>query len=412
MDMAKLGSADMLVVRPYVTKKFRMFEKMKQPDRIKKCRQYYDAVRDKPANARVVTDQYFSIFRAVLDTTPVAGNALEPHRKVIEADLAKLKKWDKEQDWQEGPVFVDKLRRLMVAYDASACEDISYRANFGKEAKSAMTGKGALCSSGVEASFDAILAMQQEAKFEFTCRTDNFGTLGAKIEESLKVGAWGSGKAAAAMSAAGFSAEAQFMFAAGLELKAEGLLSWGKGNVGLELGGGVNVFAGAKAGAGFKLGVDAQRNLTASVEAGCFAGLAITCDGHCAINYAGKAVVETTAEFGLKLGVGAEFSAEYSTSIFGPMNLSIGLGGAIGLGAEIAGTLALDFSQIYTLGADAFRTAIYLPTLAKGYKMDLMSDDTRNRYYLMKSIALVEEELQALTEVMDTPGSTAYARLR
>ena len=56
---------------------------------------------------------------------------------------------------------------------------------------------------------------------------------------------------------------------------------------------------------------------------------------------------------------------------------------------------------MHVLGGDAFRTAFYLPTLAQGYKMDLMTSDAKNRYFPKKSQAILREEMAAVQEVMN-----------
>lgn len=73
--------------------------------------------------------------------------------------------------------------------------------------------------------------------------------------------------------------------------------------------------------------------------------------------------------------------------------------------------MAVNFAAMHLLGGDAFRTAFYLPTLAQGYKMDLMTSDAKHRYFLKKSQAILREEMASVQEVMNKGGS-GYARLR
>ena len=406
MNLQQLQNDNVEVARTYALKKFIMFMKLKEGKREQKVAQYYDAVRYMPKHARVVAEAYTAVYHKPIDDDrgPVGY-----HLDVIGRDLQQLKDWESNGDWQEGEDFLRKLKELMLAYDVSACEDNVVKKDFGVQAKKAMTGSGVLTSEEVGGEFDAMLGLQQTASLSFVARTD-MGELTAKLEESLKLGAWAQGQAAAKMSAAGMSAEMQFTAAVGGELNIDGMMSWSKGDAALKLGGNVKVFGGARGSVGLKLSAESKGKFEASIEAGCFAGLEISCSGDGAFIYADEEVLSAAAELSLKLGVGAQFAASYASSIFGPTEVALDMGVAMGIGMGSSATVAVSFAAMHLLGKDAFRTVLYLPTLAQGYKMELMTNDSKNRYFLKRSQAKLVEEIAAVRKVMAKGGSD-YVRL-
>ena len=73
----------------------------------------------------------------------------------------------------------------------------------------------------------------------------------------------------------------------------------------------------------------------------------------------------------------------------------------VGIGGGVAGSVTVNWSKFGLIAKDAFQAAIYLPTLAKGYKMDLMTNDARNRHYLDKSITAIEAAIQSAEEELN-----------
>ena len=87
--------------------------------------------------------------------------------------------------------------------------------------------------------------------------------------------------------------------------------------------------------------------------------------------------------------------------IFGATEIAFGAQLAVGLGHSVDCTTAIDFTEIFLAGKEQFRNLIYLPTLAKGYKMDLMTQEAKNLHYLNKCIARIGEDIEGLTELLD-----------
>ena len=62
--------------------------------------------------------------------------------------------------------------------------------------------------------------------------------------------------------------------------------------------------------------------------------------------------------------------------------------------------VAINFTEIYLAGATEFRKVVYLPALARGYKMDLMNQELKNRVYLDKCISRFQDEIDGLGETL------------
>ena len=406
MDLKKLDSEDLKVVETYVRKKFLMFMKLKQDKREKKIAQYYGAVRYQDKKAAIVERIYEAVYHKKLKSD---DSSYAFHRDIIGYDLAQLNRWERDNSWQEGEDFLNKLKSFMSAYDTDACNDVSYQGEFSAEMQKAKSGSTFLTGNSIGGEFDAMLGLKQEAAFKFAARTD-MGELTAKLEESLKLGVWANGQAKAKMRAVGLSVDAQFMAAIGAELNIDGELKWQTGEAALALAGGVRVFGGVRGNAGLGLSLESRGRFNASIEAGAFAGFEVECSGQGSFTYAGETVVLAGVDFALQLGVGAQFSAGISSSIFGPTTLALDMGFTLGIGMSVAPTVAVNFASAYTLGKDAFRTVLYLPTIAKGYKMELMTSDSKNRYFLKKCQVILQEEFDAVQEVMDK-GKGGYVKL-
>jgi hypothetical protein len=406
MNLTLLRSDSEQVVRGYASKKFMMFMKLKPKKQTQKIKQYFEAVRYLEMNSTVVLDVYKSIYHKDLDTDE---GPLGYHRDLIGYDIEELKKRDKNQDWQEGEDFLNSLKDFMQPYDGSACDACYFKSDFAVETKMAATGRSILTSDEIGGEFDAILGMQQEASLSFEAITDH-GVFIAKLEQSLKGGAWTKGSAKAKMSAAGLSAEMQFMAAVGGELNVDGKMGWSKGDANLELGGNVRAFAGARVNVAGKLSLEARGNFEASIAAGCFIGLEFECSGRGSFSYAGAEVMSAEAKFRLQVGIGAEFEASFAKSIFGPTKIKVDAGVAFGVGTSTEVSASIDFAEMHVLATDGFRKVLYLPTLAQGWKLDLMTQQTRNRFYLKRCQGILEDEFAAVQTVMSSGGG-GYVKL-
>ena len=54
------------------------------------------------------------------------------------------------------------------------------------------------------------------------------------------------------------------------------------------------------------------------------------------------------------------------------------------------------------MGRDDFRRICYLPTIARGYRMDLMTQDAKNLHYLEKCIARIGDGVKDLGEKIES----------
>lgn len=408
MNLTLLKSENNQVVEIYVLKKFKSFRNLDDAKRTQKIQQYYEAVRYKEMNSSVVLAVHRSIYGSELDTR--LKGPVDWHLDIIRRDIEELETWEKNQKWQEGEDFLNKLKVFMNRYDGEACDTRYFKSEFAAETKKAATGTGILNSREIGGEFDAVLGMQQESKLSFEAITD-FGEFTAKLEQSLKGGAWAHGKAHAKMKAAGFNAEMEFMAAIGGELTIDGMMGWKKGEIGLELGGKVQAFAGARINVAAKLSAEARKNFAVSIEAGCFVGFEIECRGKGAFIYGEKEVMSGEAAFKFKAGIGAEFEASFSTQVFGPTKIKVATGAAFIVGGGLAASISIDFPEMHVLAKDGFRTLLYLPTLADGWKMELMTQDTRNRYYLKRCQKIVQDECDAVQAVMNSSERRGYVKL-
>jgi len=410
-------------VRVYLTKKFKKFNSgfYLKKTRRKKCILYYLAASS--SNQSVVESVYFVTFREMFPKGEAERYEAELERqargsikvergeyvsrksgKIADAEelLRLLVQWKEEGAYQEGEGFYNRLKGAVSRYDPRLISPTELMTEAEVNRVARLTGSFTKSDKEMHAEFEGMIGLQQRAAVSFEAYSPNWGQINAKLEEEFKLGIWGSGEASAKMTRLGFNAEAQVAVSIGAELNIDGSLTWKKGKAGLDLKGNCNVFAGAEGALSGKLSVSARRGLEASFEARAFAGFRASATGTAAFNYDGKSLVSASCTAEVSFGVGGTLAASIKAPIFGATEISFETNTTLGLGFGVTAATEIDFNGIYLAGATQFRKLIYLPQLAKGYRMDLMTSDAKNLHYLDKCIARIGEDIESMTDLVSS----------
>lgn len=419
MNHKTLRSHNPETVRAYVRKKFEIFNTWhyREVTRRKKCMEYWIAA--SVENKSIVEGVYFATFKKVFPKLeaqqleeamalkaqgPVKisrGEKMDQLRDKLEDArfvLRTLETWKEEQRYQEGEGFFLEMKSLIAKLDPTLCDPRELMTEVELKRVAMLTGKTSKSAKEVAATFDAMIGIEQNAKVEFNSYSGTWGSIDAALTENFKLGAWGKGEASAKLTRLGISLEAQVALAIGMELNIDGKCSWQKGDVGLDLEGNANVFLGAKANFAGKLSVSALKGLEASIEAGAFAGFKASVSGSVSFKYGDEPLIKAAATADFIFGVSAELKAKIKAPIFGATEISFGADVALGLGGGVSVETEINFSQIYLAGRTEFAKVVYLPTLMKGYKMDLMKQDAKNLHYLNKCIIRIGNQVESLGE--------------
>jgi hypothetical protein len=410
-------------LRVYLTKKFKKFNSWHYSKKARRQKCILYSIAASPSNQRVVEGVYFVTFReqfpvsdALLYQSEMERQASRSHKierseyvsrkqsrlSSAEELLDQLKIWKETGAYQEGERFFLELRSVVGRYDSRLVSptELMTEAEISRVAR--LTGTTSKTGKELHAEFEGMIGIQQRAAVKFEAYSPHWGTINAALEEEFKAGVWGSGEATAKMTRLGFSVEAQAAIAIGLELNIDGSCTWKQGKAGLDLKGNCNVFAGAEGALSGKLSLKAKSGLEASFEAKAFAGFRASVSGSADFKYDGKSLISATGRAEVSFGVGGELSASIKVPIFGPTEISFTTSAAIGLGAGVSAETAINFTGIYLAGADQFRKVIYLPQLARGYRMDLMTSDAKNLHYLDKCIARIGEDIESMGEMVSS----------
>jgi hypothetical protein len=382
--------------------------------------QYYLAASDQ--NKPIVEGAYFLTFHSVFPKQEAVNYAKQLERKnatkgskmessdfrgylaerSAEAQelLNRLTKWKKDGDYQEGITFL-LMKEIIGAYNSDWVNEKTLGVELEARRKMELNHTLTTSDKEVSAQFDFMVGVAEHVNIDFKPRLPvRWGEVNAKLEQSFKGGVWGHGSAKATMEKLGFSAELQAELVIGAELNIDGTCEWKKGNYGLALAGNCNMFLGARGNVSATLSASARKGIQASVDAGAFAGFEASVSGTCDFTYKDKSLANLSASAGITFGVGAEFSASLSTTIFGPTSISCSASYTLGLGTSVSTQTQIDFSQIYLAGREEFMKVVYLPTLLRGYRMDLMTQDRENLHYLEKCIVRLTDEIEELDAAM------------
>jgi hypothetical protein len=420
-----LQSNDSVQVSVYVQQKFRIFDSWTytKARRDRKCVNYYLCASN--ANKPVVEKAYLSVFRAEFPIRLAKQVEMELQRKASrsarvsrqdweehQADLLEsaelllkeLKLWKEKRRYEKGDLFFSELQSRVAQFDPSLVNATDFQTEKELRRVARLSGKIERSHTELQAEFDAMIGIQQSAKVSFEAYHQDWGEINAVLSEDLKVGAWGSGSVVAALKHKGFDLEAQAAVGIGGELNLDGSCTWKKADHGLELSGNCNLFAGAQASADAKLSFRAKDKVKASLDLGAFAGVQASITGKCTFTYDNNALIEQEATASVQFGAGATLSGAIETSLFGATKFQFATSAALGFGHGVGSTTSIHFTEIYLAGRQDFRRLMYLPTLAKGYRMELTTQDQKNLHYLDKCIARIEqsvEELQGLIASSD-----------
>lgn len=420
MNLEKLHNTNPLVVRDYVTKKFKTFKgfRYSSKTRTKKCIDYYLAAQGSDYGQEVIENVYQTVFGQLFPDqqaeTVAAARANTPHkmessewlekkegyRADVQGALSDLQLWKTTQEWQEGSRFFAQLVSRVEFVDATICDTQQFKTEFSSECKAAITSSVAMTESEKEAKFDLMVGFQQSSSCSFEARDENWGVISGKLEESFVTAIWAEGSAKVTMDELGFDAQLQAAVAIGAQLNLEGTLTWTKEQHKVKLGGEAEVFVGGRAQAQFKLSLKAHKGLEAAIKAGAFAGFSAEVKGYCSYAYDGQQIARVEATAAVTFGVGAEFEASIEAHIFGPTKITFKANLTAGFGTALGATTEINFSEAALASSQEFRKVVYWRTLAKGYEMDLMNSDARNLYYLNKSIGRLEEELASTSSTI------------
>ena len=320
--------------------------------------------------------------------------------------LKRLDKWDKDQEWQMGEDFFLALQQAVSEVAPGLCDPRNFSTEFDIRRVCEFSGQKEMTAEKMAAEFDFLVGLKQTAGFSFNAYNPRLGEAGVQFLQELKAGLWGNGSFEATRGKTKLSVEMALALAIGAQLDVSGKCTWkaADGGMGLELAGSGQLFIGAQGELSASMSVDLKKGIEMAFKAGGFAGIKGEVKGSAALQYEGSNLVKAEASAYFSLGVGAEFSAEVKSRIFGGTTFSVESGVTLGFGGGTSTSLTVDFSQIYLAGRSEFRKVIYLPTMAKGYKMDLMVSDTKNKHYLKKSIEVLtaqRKELQDMVSSMD-----------
>jgi len=406
-------------VSTYLDKKFKVFNgwTYSKDRREKKCVNYYLCASD--GNKRLVEDAYFRIYKSTFPRSRAAQVQADLDRKAagpvmlersewigrksdrLESSqqlLDDLIRWKENGDYQEGERFYFQLQSRVAKFDPSLVNPEEFLTESELRRVARLTGTTTRSAKEVQAEFEGMIGIQQKAGISFEAYNPKWGQINAALKEDFKAGVWGSGNARAALTKRGFDLEAQVAVAIGAELNIDGSCTWELAKHGLDLKGNCNLFAGANASFSSKLSADLFKGINASLEMDAFVGLKASLTGDCALTYDGKTMIGANATASLTIGVGGSLSGSLRVPIFGATEIGFSTTAAIGLGFGVSTETKINFSQIYLAGKEDFRRIMYLPTIAKGYRMDLMTQDAKNLHYLEKCIARIGEGVNGMQE--------------
>jgi hypothetical protein len=334
-----------------------------------------------------------------------AISQMEDHQEALYEVMNKLNRWDQDGAAQEGPAFFELLKSTVEGVLPGALNTLDYSAEHEMRRVMELTRSGSMSKSGLNAQFDFLAGMKgaAELKFEF----DKKYLQGiSKLEAELKGGVWGNGSVSASLSKAGVQADVAIALACGMNLDVSAESTWTIGRAGAKLEGKGTFFAGANANASASLNVTAT-SLAASVSAGAFAGIQASAMGKCSLLYDGEELCSASGTANVSIGAGATFSAGISASLFGPTTVSISSNLALGLGTGASTETSMNFTLMALAASTQFEKLVNLPTIAKGWKMDLQTQEHKNRHYLRKSItriqAAIDEQKDKLASLSQVP---------
>lgn len=337
---------------------------------------------------------------------------LEKKQKLSQLSLLlnELETWEKEGEWQEGELFFSKLQSRVEPFDETICNKTNFSKSFQTYTNKLVT-EASREGKEVNASYDALIGYAQDAEISFAADVGDWGQINAKLEESFKAGAWSKGSAQAKLSKTGLSTEIQAAIAIGAQLHLGGTLDWSKdtmnNTIGVQLAGEADLFAGARASGLAKLSVSATKGLNIALKADAFAGFEAKCKGTCAFKYDGEDLAKVQATAGVSFGVGGKLNGEIQASLFGPTVIDFEANATLGIGATVGTKTAIHVDKMALAAKSEFSTLVYLPTIKRGYKLDLINDDRKNRFYLTKSINYIkkmrDETQLSINTFQDTP---------
>jgi hypothetical protein len=408
-------------VRTYLQKKFKTFNSWTYStnSRNKKCVQYYLCASDE--NKRLVEGAYFATFKASFPKDLATKAQADLERKAagpvmversewigMQEDrqdsaqqlLDQLILWRDNQDYQYGERFFNQLQSRVAEFDPSLVNPKEFLSESEVKRVAKLTGNTTKTAKEVQAEFEGMIGVRQSAEVTFEAYSPQWGQINAALKEDFKAGAWASGNARAALTKRGFDVEVQAAVAFGAELNIDGSCTWKLAKHGLDLSGNCNLFAGANASFDGKLSADLFKGINASLALGAFAGVQASVTGKCAFTYDDKPMVGVDATASVQFGVGGSLSGTLKVPIFGATQIGFATSVAIGLGMGVSTNTEIHFSQIYLAGKEDFRKLLYLPTIAQGYRMDLMTQDAKNLHYLDKCIARIGDGVTGMQETI------------
>lgn len=406
-------------VREYVNRKFMSFNSWTytKDRRDRKCINYYLCASD--ANKGFVEAAYFTVFKAQFPKNLASQVQMDLDRKasgpvMVERSewlgrkkdrresaqqlLRQLVQWKENGDYQEGEKFFIQLQSRVAKFDPSLVKPSEFLTEKEQKRVATLTGKTTRSAKEVQSEFEGMVGIKQSAKVTFEAYNSKWGQINTALSEDFKLGAWTSGSAKAALKKTGFDLEAQAAVAIGGELNIDGSCTWKLANHGLDLSGNCNLFAGAQASFDAALSADLFKGVNASLQMGAFAGLQASITGKCAFTYDDKTLVSTDATASVQFGVGGTVSGQIQVPLFGATQIGFSTSASLGLGYGVSTNTAIHFAEIYLAGKEDFRKLVYLPTIAKGYRMELMTQDAKNLHYLEKCIARIGDGVTGLDE--------------
>ncbi len=419
MQKDKLITTDQNEFKTYIDSKFQHWKKafyITASSRKERARTYYGFVSD--SNKDLFKARYLFVFQEQFIVPLITQSPFSQQIVMMESDIEALKKM-RIEEYQGGPDFLNQLQIKMEKYGVGRFDkpEISFETEFLK----GLHGEAIVDKENYNAQFDFLCGMKQTAKLDVSVPIRGGTDISAKLEQSFTAGAWGSGSAQANFKKLQIGADAQIELFLGANFEVTADCIWKRTGTdsGLTLSGKGSAFAGATASGAISIGskpgslslsANALDNFHASIQAGAFAGLKAQAEGSIGFQYAGENVINATGSVYVSCGVGADFSCGIQSGLFGAtsFNLASGLTFGIGSGADV--DLEINFTQAVLMANDQFYKLIYLPTIASGYRMDLMTSDKKNLIYLNKSIDYLEKETTKIKGLV-AKQSDKYIRL-
>jgi hypothetical protein len=416
-----LQDRDTNKLRVYLLKKFKSFNVWYYPksSRDSKCINYWVCASEE--NQRYVAAIYQEVFHADFPQAQARQAETNAERKaagptkVSQEDwidiqekrgskaqqlLDTLLMWRSDQAYQEGERFFNQMEARVKKFDPSLVNSSQYLSEAEVKRVARLTGSTTKSAREVQAEFEGMIGIQQSAKISFEATSQRWGEINAVLQEDFRAGAWASGNACAALSRKGFKMETQAAVAFGAELNIDGRCTWKQGanGHGLDLSGNLNLFAGANASFDAKLSASLFKGINASLNMGAFAGVQASVTGRCACTFDDHTMAAVEATASVQFGVGGQMSANLNVPLFGATQIGFSTSASLGLGFGVSTKTEVHFTAIYLAGKEDFRKLMYLPTIAKGYRMDLMTQQAKNLHYLDKCIARITDGVTDIEE--------------